>query len=49
MIQVEQYADIRRVYFDEGLAIKEIARRTGRDRGTVRKAIHSAEPRGQEG
>ncbi|HEX2467478.1 MAG TPA: hypothetical protein VHJ54_04670 [Solirubrobacterales bacterium] len=44
MIQVEQWAEIRRMHFVEGLAIKEIVRRTGRDRKTVRKAIRSDEP-----
>jgi transposase len=44
LIQVEQWAEIRRMHFVEGLAIKEIVRRTGRDRKTVRKAIRSDEP-----
>lgn len=41
---MEQWAEIRRMHFVGGLAIKEIVRRTGRDRGTVRKAIRSDEP-----
>jgi len=41
---VEQWAEIRRMHFVEGLAIKEIARRTGRDRKTIRRAIRSPEP-----
>jgi transposase len=44
LVQVEQWAEIRRMHFVGGLAIKEIVRRTGRDRGTVRKAIRSDEP-----
>jgi transposase len=44
LIEVEQWADIRRMHFIEGVAIKEIARRTGRDRKTIRKAIRSSEP-----
>jgi hypothetical protein len=44
LIQVEQWAEIRRMHFVEGLAIKEIARRTGRDRKTIRRAIRSPEP-----
>jgi transposase len=44
LIQVEQWAEIRRMHFVDGLAIKEIVRRTGRDRKTVRKAIRSDEP-----
>ena len=44
MIELEQWAEIRRMHFVEGLAIKEIARRTGRDRKTIRRAIRSSEP-----
>jgi transposase len=46
LIAVEQWAEIRRMHFVEGLSIKGIARRTGRDRKTIRKAIASAEPPG---
>jgi transposase len=46
LIAVEQWAEIRRMHFVEGMAIKEIARRTGRDRKTIRKAIRRAEPPG---
>jgi len=41
---VEQWAEIRRMHFVEGLSIKGIARKTGRDRKTIRKAIRGAEP-----
>ena len=44
MVGVEQWAEIRRLYFVKRLSIKEIARRTGRDRNTVRKALRSVEP-----
>jgi transposase len=44
LIAVEQWAEIRRMHFVEGVAIKEIARRTGRDRKTIRKAIRGAQP-----
>jgi transposase len=44
LIHVEQWAEIRRMQFVEGLAIKEIARRTGRDRKTIRRAIRSEVP-----
>jgi transposase len=44
LIEVEQWAEIRRMHFVEGIAIKEIARRTGRDRKTIRRAIRSSEP-----
>ncbi len=42
MVRVEQWAEIRRLYFVKRLSIKEIARRTGRDRNTVRKAVRSS-------
>ena len=41
---MEQWAEIRRMHFVDGLAIKEIARQTGRDRKTIRRAIRSPEP-----
>jgi len=41
---VEQWAEIRRMHFVEGLGIKEIGRRTGRDRKTVRRALRCDEP-----
>lgn len=44
MVRVEQWAEIRRLYFVKRLSIKEIARRTGRDRNTVRKALRTSEP-----
>jgi transposase len=44
LLAVEQWAEIRRMHFVEGLAIKEIARRTDRDRKTVRRAIRCDEP-----
>jgi transposase len=44
LIAVEQWAEIRRMHFVEKLAIKEIARRTGRDRKTIRRALRSAAP-----
>ena len=44
MVGVEQWAEIRRMHFVAGLSIKEIARRTGRDRNTVRRALRSEEP-----
>jgi transposase len=43
VVGVEQWAEIRRLYFVKRLSIKEIARRTGRDRNTVRKALRSSE------
>lgn len=43
---MEQWAEIRGMHFVEGLSIKGVARRTGRDRKTIRKALASAEPLG---
>ena len=44
MLGVEQWAEIRVMREVEGLSIREIARRTGRDRNTVRSALRSPEP-----
>ena len=44
MIDVHQWAEIRRLHFAEGLGIKTIAKRTGVARNTVRAAIRSQEP-----
>ena len=44
MVGVEQWAEIRRLYFVKRLSIKEIARRTGNGRNTVRRALRSGEP-----
>lgn len=41
MVEVEQWAEIQRMHFVCGLSIKEIVRRTGRDRNTVRRALRS--------
>jgi len=44
LVDVEQWAEIRRMHFVGGVSIKEIVRRTGRDRNTVRRALRSSEP-----
>lgn len=44
MLDVERWAEIRRMRFVERLSIREIARRTGHDRKTVQKAIRSDSP-----
>jgi transposase len=44
LVDVEQWAEIRRMHFVAGPSIKEIARRTGRDRNTIRRAVRSSEP-----
>ena len=44
MVGVQEWAEVRRLALVEGLSIREIARRTGRHRATVRAALRSAEP-----
>ena len=44
MVGVEQWAEIRRLHFVRGLSIREIHRRTGLHRDTIRRAIRSDEP-----
>src|SRR5438093_981253 len=43
VVGVEQWAEIRRLYFVKRLAIKGIVRRTGHGRNTIRRALRSAE------
>jgi transposase len=44
VVRVEQWAEIRRMHFVQRLAIREIARRSGLSRATVRRALRSEEP-----
>ena len=44
MLDVEQWAELRREHFVRGVAIKELVRRTGLSRNTIRAALRSAEP-----
>ncbi|MGH3030435.1 MAG: IS21 family transposase [Gaiellaceae bacterium] len=44
MVGVEQWAEIRRLYFVKRLSIREIVRRTGHGRNTVRRALRSGGP-----
>jgi len=44
VVGVEQWAEIRRMYFVGRLSIKEIVRRSGHGRNTVRRALRSGEP-----
>ena len=44
MVEVEQWAEIRRLHFVRGLSMREISRRTGLHRDTVSRAIHSDAP-----
>ena len=44
MVRVEQWAEVRRMYFVEGLGIREIRRRTGLHRETIRRALSCSTP-----
>lgn len=44
MIEVEEWAEIRRLHAAEGVSIKQIARRLGVARNTVRSALRSGSP-----
>ncbi len=44
MLDVERWAELRREHFVRGVGIKELARRYGVDRNTVRRAIRSQAP-----
>jgi transposase len=46
VVNVQEWAEIRAMKAVEGLSIKEIVRRTGRSRNTVRAALRSPEPPG---
>lgn len=46
MVGVEEWAEIRRLYFVKRLSIKEIVRRTGHGRNTIRRALRSSEAPG---
>jgi transposase len=46
VVGVREWAEIRAMGAVEGLSIKEIARRTGHSRNTIRSALRSAEPPG---
>jgi transposase len=43
VVRVEDWAEIRRLYFVKRLSIKEIARRTSYSRNTIRRALRSPE------
>ena len=43
MVGVEQWAEVRRLYFVKRLSIKEIVRRSGHGRNTIRRALRSGE------
>ncbi|MBW3577110.1 MAG: helix-turn-helix domain-containing protein [Actinobacteria bacterium] len=44
MITLDEWAEIRRLHFAEGMGIKAIARRLGVARNTVRTAVRSSAP-----
>ena len=44
MQSVEQWAELRRLHFVQGVSIKELHRRTGLHRETIRRALRSSEP-----
>jgi transposase len=44
VLDVERWAELRREHFVRGVAIKELARRYGIDRNTVRRALRSEGP-----
>ena len=44
MLDVERWAELRREHFVRRVSIKELARRTGLDRNTVRRALRASEP-----
>jgi transposase len=44
VLDVERWAELRREHFVRGVGIKELARRYGVDRNTVRRAVRSPEP-----
>jgi transposase len=44
LVDVERWAELRREHFVRGVSIKELVRRTGLSRSTVRAAVRAAEP-----
>jgi hypothetical protein len=44
VLEVERWAELRREHFVRGVSIKELVRRTGLARNTIRAALRSSEP-----
>ncbi len=44
MVGVEQWAELRRLHFVAGVSIRELQRRTGLHRATIRRALRDAGP-----
>jgi transcriptional regulator with XRE-family HTH domain len=42
LLDVEGWAELRREHFVRGVSIKELARRTGMSRNTIRSALRSS-------
>ena len=49
MIDVEHWAEIRRMHLVDGVSIREIGRRTGLHRETIRRAFAPKRPPGYRG
>ena len=49
MLDVERWAELRREHFVRGVPIKELVRRTGLSRNTVRAALRSDRAAGVQG
>jgi lambda repressor-like predicted transcriptional regulator len=45
VLDVERWAELRRGHFVRGVSIKELARRVGVDRNTVRRALRATSRR----
>jgi len=48
LVDVEQWAELRREHLVRGVSIKELVRRTGLSRNTVRATLRSSRPPGYE-
>ena len=44
MVGVEQWAELRRLHFVKGVSIRELQRRTGLHRATIRRALRAEAP-----
>jgi transposase len=44
VVDVKEWAEVRRMHFVQRLSIKEISRRLGRNRATIRRALRSDKP-----
>jgi len=44
VVDVERWAELRREHFVRGVSIKELSRRTGLSRNTIRAALRATQP-----